>query len=144
MAEMETRSWRPFRIALALMILLLSVQAWTGDFVNVFVTTASTSGYSAASLFQGFVSQGPFLLWHALEGIAVLVAAILVFDISLRYHRRSVKIGAGLGLLLVAIAGIGGYFFVLSGFSNGVNSMQMGGAFIPCYAMYFITLYYTK
>jgi len=144
MAEMETRSWRPFRLSLAAMILLLTIQAWTGDFVNVFVTTASNSGYSAVAFVQGFASQGPFLIWHALEGIAVFAAAIVVFDISLRYHRRSVKVGAGLGLLLIAIAGIGGYFFVLSGFSNGSNSMQMGGAFIPCYAMYFITLYYTK
>jgi len=64
--------------------------------------------------------------------------------VSLRYHRRSVKIAAVLGLITVIIAGLGGYLFVLSGFSNGGNSMQMGGTFEFAFAFYFIALYYTK
>jgi hypothetical protein len=73
-----------------------------------------------------------------------LPLAIGVLVVSFRYHRRSMKIGAGLALLFVFIAGLGGYFFVLSGFSAGWSSVQMGGSFIGAYTMYFITLYYTK
>jgi hypothetical protein len=67
-----------------------------------------------------------------------------VFVVSLRYHRRSVKIAALLGLFSVAVAGLGGYLFVLSGFTDGGNTMQMGGGFLGAYAFYFITLWYTK
>jgi len=33
---------------------------------------------------------------------------------------------------------------VLSGFSAGGNSMQMGGGFELAFTFYFVTLYYTK
>jgi hypothetical protein len=73
----------------------------------------------------------------------ILLSAISVLVVSLRYRRRSVKIGAGLGLIVTIVAGLGGYLFVLSGFSAGGNSMQMGGAYLGTYALYFTTLYYT-
>ena len=31
----EARSWRPLRLSIVATLLLLSIQAWTGDFVNV-------------------------------------------------------------------------------------------------------------
>jgi hypothetical protein len=33
---------------------------------------------------------------------------------------------------------------VISGFTAGGFSMQMGGAFLGAYAMYFLVLYYSK
>jgi len=45
---------------------------------------------------------------------------------------------------MVVSAIIGGVLFVLSGFSAGGNSAQMGGSFIGAYAFYFIELYYAK
>jgi hypothetical protein len=41
-------------------------------------------------------------------------------------------------------AALGGYFFVMSGFSDGGNSAQMGGSYIAAYACYFLTMCYTK
>jgi hypothetical protein len=41
-------------------------------------------------------------------------------------------------------AALGGYFFVMSGFSDGRNSAQMGGSYIAAYACYFLTMCYTK
>jgi len=55
-----------------------------------------------------------------------------------------VKIASGLGLLFIVIAGLGRYLFVVSGFSDGGNSMQMGGAFLGASAMHFVALYYSK
>jgi len=79
-----------------------------------------------------------------MEGFLILLSAVGVLVVSLRYHRRSVKIGAILGLITVMISGLGGYFFVLSGFTSGGSSMQMGGTFEFAFAIYFVTLYYTK
>jgi hypothetical protein len=146
MAEMEMRSWRPFRLTIVATLILLSLQAWTGDFVNVFVTTSTWSvpAQNIGGFFQAITSHTVFLLWHGMEGLLVLLSAIAVLVVSFRYRRRSVKICAVMGLIAVIIAGLGGYLFVLSGFSNGGNSMQMGGSFLGAYALYFIALYYTK
>ena len=123
----------------------MSIQAWTGDFVNTFVTTSPSSVQQSVSGFFGAVAgAGPFLIWHAVEGILILLSAVGVLMVSLGCDRRSVKIGALLGLISVIAAGLGGYLFVLSGFSDGGNSMQMGGSFTAAYALYFITLWYTK
>lgn len=94
--------------------------------------------------FDAVSGAGPFLVWHAVEGVLILISAIVVLAISLRHDLRSVKIGALIGLITVVSAALGGYLFVLSGFSDGGSSMQMGGSFIGAYAFYFITLWYTK
>jgi heme A synthase len=139
------RSWRPLRRSIVATLVLLSLQGWTGDFVNVFVTTAQSSVEgSMQGFFSAVTAHGPFLLWHAAEGFLVLLSAIGVLVVSLRYDRRSVKVSALLGLIFVLLAGLGGFLFVLSGFADGGNSMQMGGSFIGAYAFYFITLWYTK
>ncbi len=82
-------------------------------------------------------------MWHGVEGFLILLSAFGVLILALRYHRRSVKVAAGLGLLFALIAGLAGDF-VLSGFSAGGSSMQMGGSYLGAYAIYFIALYYTK
>jgi hypothetical protein len=139
------RSWRPLRLSIVATLILLGLQGWTGDFVNLFVTTSSsTVQQSVGGFFQGVVDGGPFIVWHVVEGFLVLLSALGVLVVSLRYNKRSVKLGAVFGLLAVIAAGLGGYFFVLSGFSQGGNSMQMGGSYIIAFALYFITLYYTK
>ncbi len=142
----ETRSWRPLRLSIVATLLLLAVQGWTGDFVNVFVTTtpATNVNESVGGFFQAVLNGGLLLVWHGMEGFLILLSAVGALVVSLRYQRRSVKIGAALGLITVIIAGLGGYLFVLSGFTSGGNSMQMGGTFEAAFAFYFITLYYTK
>lgn len=139
------RSWRPLRRSIVATLVLLSIQGWTGDFVNVFVTTGHASvERSIQGFFSAVTSSGPFVLWHAAEGFLVLLSAVGVLAVSLGYERRSVKVSALLGLVSVLLAGLGGFLFVLSGFADGGNSMQMGGSFIGAYAFYFITLWYTK
>jgi hypothetical protein len=142
----EAKSWRPLRLSIAATLILLTLQGWTGDFVNVFVTTspANTSSQGLGGFFSAVMDGGLLLIWHGMEGFLILFSAIGVLVVSLRYRRRSVKVGALLGLVAVVVAGLGGYLFVLSGFSAGSSTMQMGGASIGAYALYFITLYYTK
>jgi hypothetical protein len=70
---------------------------------------------------------GLFLIWHGMEGLLVLLSAIGVMVVSLRYRRRSVKLGAALGLAAVFVAGLGGYLFVLSGFSAGAIRCRWRG-----------------
>jgi len=139
---------RRYRILVVVMLLILSVQAWFGDFVNIFVAPATgvtPPPFSVSGFFEGVESLGFTLIWHTFEGIALVVLGASLAVLSFTWSKsRSVRICSLLGFTFVILAGMGGALFVLSGFSNGGNSMQMGGSFIAAYALYFMTLYYSK
>jgi hypothetical protein len=139
---------RKFRIIVAVTLVILSVQGWFGDTVNIFYVPPSGTtapSYSAAGFLGAVESLGFPLLWHAFEGIFLVGLAAVIFGLSFRWTKsRSVRITSGLGLLMVVSAAIGGFLFVMSGFANGGNSAEMGGSFIGSYAFYFLTLYYSK
>ena len=141
-------STRRFRILLVVTLVILSVQGWFGDTVNIFFAPAAGTTPPPFS-FSGFVqvveSLGFPVIGHAAEGIVLLVLAVAVFALSFIWSKaKSVRIASGLGLFMVFSAALGGFLFVMSGFANGGNSAQMGGSFIGSYAFYFIALYYAK
>jgi len=128
-------------------IVLLSVQAWTGDVANLFASFPSGPVNGMSQFFGALSSSGPgpITLWHAVEGILIVLISVgIAFAAFARTGSRNVRIVAILGLFFVLAAALGGYDFVLSGFLNNGNSAQMGGAFIGAYAMSFMVLYYTK
>jgi uncharacterized membrane protein len=145
MSYREEPVWRSFRLLVVVNLILLSLQGWSGDYVNVFVTTHPQK---VAQTVQGFVAavtaSGPPLVWHALEGVLILVLGVIIAALSYRLSSLAVRVASALGVLSVLSAGIGGFLFVTSGFSAGGSSMQMGGSYIASYALYFITLWYTK
>jgi hypothetical protein len=128
-------------------IILLSVQGWTGDVVNLFAAFPAGAVNGFDGFFQGLESAGPGPLaaYHALEGIATLLLGAGITVAAFRKKAsRGVKVTSILGLASIAAAALGGYLFVFSGFANNGNSAQMGGAFIGAYAMNFLVLYYSK
>ena len=139
---------RKLRVLLVVTLIILTVQGWFGDTVNIFFAPASGTApppFSIDGFFQAVQSLGVSLIWHTFEGIALLILAVAIFALSFVWSKsRSVRISAGLGLLMVFSAALGGFLFVMSGFSNGGNSAQMGGSFIGSNAFHFICLYYAK
>ncbi len=142
------RSLHRLRILIVVMLLIVATQGWTGDFVNVFVAPSqgvSPYSFSMVGFLQGVESLGPFLIWHASEGVLIFALSLVLLFFSFRWStKRSVRISAALGTVTVVVAGLGGMLFVLSGFSDGGTSMQMGGSFLGVFALYFIELYFTK
>jgi hypothetical protein len=145
---------RTLRALIVAAIVILSVQGWFGDTVNIFFAPSHGIARPTATP-GGFVSelgrlQQPFFLeWHAWEGVVLLVLAVTITVLAFAWSRsaglaRGVRWWSVVGLLSVLSAGYGGYQFVISGFGNGASSAQMGGSFIAAYACYFMTLYYTK
>jgi succinate dehydrogenase/fumarate reductase cytochrome b subunit len=128
-------------------LILLSLQAWTGDAVNLFNSGSSgaVNGMSGAIQALEDFGPGPLALWHALEGILIVLLAVgIVVSVFRRTKLRSVRAVSLLALLFVLSAAVGGYLFLFSGFENNGNSAQMGGSFIGAYAMNFLVLYYSK
>jgi hypothetical protein len=133
----ETRSWPPLRLSIVATLLLLGIQGWTGDFANGFLTSTYSTNVSQSigGFFQAVLESGPALTVHSMLGILILLSATGILVVSLRYRRRSVKVGGALGPIVTIVAGLGGYLFVLSGSSPGGKSKQMGGAFLGAYAL---------
>ena len=139
---------RKMRVLLVATLAILSVQGWLGDVVNLFVSTSPTAAppFGFAGFFQGLGTLNSLpLLWHAYEGMLLIALAIAVLALSFKWSKsRGVRIASILGLFFILSAAFGGFLFVLSGFSNGGNSAQMGGSFIGGYALYFVALFYAK
>ncbi|HUI86885.1 MAG TPA: hypothetical protein VLY21_06995 [Nitrososphaerales archaeon] len=66
---------RPVRQMTVANLILLSVQAWTGDSVNLFATFQSGSVRSLGQVLQSLLSAGPgpVAAWNAIEGAMVFM-----------------------------------------------------------------------
>lgn len=139
-------NWHRLRLLIVATLILLTIQGWFGDTVNLFAVPTSPVNVesSANGVFQAIVNVGPTLIIHAFIGLAILALGITVLSLSLRSKPRNIQIPAVLGLVMVVSAIIGGTLFVLSGFTNNGVSAQMGGSYIGAYAFYFIELYFSK
>lgn len=124
---------------------ILSVQGWTGDFVNLFsVFPTGAVDFSANGLLQAVQKAGQIPVYHTLEGFLLVAFSLVVLILSLKTKVKSVQVFSILGLAAVVSAAVGGILFVFSGFQDNGNSAQMGGSFIGAYAFYFLELYFTK
>jgi hypothetical protein len=144
--SLDKSGWHRLRLLIVATLVLLTVQGWFGDTVNLFAipTSPVTVESSANGVFQAIVNVGPTLIIHAFVGLAILALGIVVLSFSLKSKPRNIQIPAILGLVMVSSAIIGGTLFVLSGFTNNGVSAQMGGSYIGAYAFYFIELYFSK
>jgi hypothetical protein len=138
--------FRGVRYAIMASIIVLTIQRWTGDFVNLF--SQFPSGQPSASmggLLSALYDAGALAVFHGLEGFLLVALSIAVVALSFRAsHARSIRVLSVLALGAIISAAVGGTLFVLSGFQNNANSAQMGGSFIGAYAFYFMELYFTK
>jgi hypothetical protein len=128
-------------------LVLLSLQAWTGDVVNLFAVFPSgpISGLGGAAQGLESAGPGPLAIYHGVEGVVIVLLTIGVAVTALRRSKSTgVRVASLLALFFVAAAALGGYLFLFSGFVNNGNSAQMAGSFIGAYAMNFLILYYSK
>ena len=146
-ADRTTDPLRGLKRMTVLNVILLSVQAWTGDTVNLYATfpQGGVGGLGGAVSALESAGPGPLAAFHGVEGVAILLIALGIAGAAFaKRSPRGVKVARILALLFVASAAIGGYLFLFSGFGNNGNSAQMGGSFIGAYAMNFLVLYYSK
>lgn len=147
-SNLSSRSPRRFRIILVFTLVVLSVQAWFGDYVAIFLAPATgitPPPFGISGLFSAVGSLGVGALYHASEGIFLVLLSAVVLALSFKWTTsKGARVAATLGFLFVISAAVGGFEFAMSGFSDGGNSAQMGGSFIAAYAMFFIALYYSK
>jgi hypothetical protein len=80
---MQRLSLRILRIAIIIIIVILTTQGWTGDFVNLFaVFPNGPVVYSFIGLTQALTGAGEMEVYHAVEGSILAVISILIFVLS--------------------------------------------------------------
>ena len=135
------RSWRPYRIILAITLVLTTIQGGIGG------PLAGSGGFNIASstsmgaVMSAIASSSGLLIFHAFEGLAIFILAIVIVAFAFRYHSRNVKVYSILSLIAALIALLGGYLH-FGGSPAGIPVMSEG--FIGTYEFLFMTLYYTK
>lgn len=82
--------------------------------------------YSFGGLMTALFGAGEFTVYHAFEGVLLVVLSLVVIGLSFKSKLRSLRILSILAAAGVISAVIGGVLFVLSGFQNNANSAQMG------------------
>jgi hypothetical protein len=133
------------RVCIAVMLVVLTAQGWTGDYVNLFAVFPTAVTHTMSEIFQALSSAGVLAVYHALEGLFLVVLSLIVLALSFKSSRSTpLRICAIIGTGSVISAAFGGLLFVLSDFLNNANSAQMGGSFLGAYAFFFLALYYTK
>jgi hypothetical protein len=83
---------RTLRVLIVAAIVILSVQGWFGDTVNIFFApshgitkpTATLGGFVSE---VGRLSQPFFLQWHTWEGVALALLAVTVTVLALAWSR---------------------------------------------------------
>jgi hypothetical protein len=130
------------------MIFWLLVQFLLGMAVNLFVEIPRNHpGANPPEYFSGVaqsvtwaILQGPVLLiLHALLGLLLLAAAIVVFVQAVRSGPRSFAIATGTGAFAILAAGLNGGSFL--NYNEDLSSMIMAALFAIALAAYAAAVY---
>lgn len=140
---------RGLRIATVVTLVILSIQGWTGDGVNLFALFPSGSvAYSLGGIARALrlvSGTGPMMIYHTAEGFVLVILSLIILALSFAWTKnRGARICAIFGTFWTISAAYGGLSFVFSGFLSNGSSAQMGASFIGAYAFYFLVLYYLK
>ena len=136
---------KKLKISIIVLLILLSIQGWTGDYVNLFaVFPSGPVKVSFSGLTWALESAGFMEVFHASLAAAILATSIFIVILSFRTKAKSLSVPSIFGLAAVVSAATGGLLFVFSGFTDNGYSAQMGGSFIGAYALFFVELCYTR
>jgi hypothetical protein len=92
------------RITLIIALVVLTVEGWTGNSVNLFATFPSGSHRgSLGGLVSALFDAGRLTAYHAFRGAAIIVLSLVVVGLSFTSKSRSLRIIS----ILAAAAGVG-------------------------------------
>src|ERR1700730_12153794 len=84
-----SRKIHRLRIFLVINLIILTIQGWFGDTVNIFVAPPGTnSTVPFSSLISTIASYGPLLILHAFEGFVLLIISIALVVASFKWSKN--------------------------------------------------------
>ena len=108
-----------------MLLVFLSLQGWTGDYVNLFAVFPSGS---VSILFGSFIraleGAGLAEVFHASLGISLLAASVVVLILSFRSKAKSLCISSIIGLAAVASAVVGGLLLFFQASATTISLLK--------------------
>ncbi len=142
---MATDTYRPLRVNLIALIVLLALQFELGMAVNLSdLHTVPAFGFSVSAVAGALARAGGEAITHAVLGTIMALGAIFTMVRSLASGIRRVQIVGVIVFVTLAFAAVNGYLFVLSGFENDGYSHGMATSFIVSLLACFMELYFLK
>ena len=144
-------SYRALRTLTLIILLLLAAQFLVGMLVNLFVVVpAQHPGAHPSEYFSGVVTGvlwvlGDGTLWlrvHAIIGLALFLAAIILLVLAIVSRRRAWIIASIFGLLGIVGAGFNGASFL--NYGEDFSSLLMAIGFLVAVIPYMIGVYVTR
>ena len=94
----SSKADRKIRISVIIVLVILTVQGWTGDFSNLFAVFPTTVTASMNGLFQALFNAGVLVAYHAMEGLVLVALSTLILAFSFTISKsKNVRIFAILG-----------------------------------------------
>jgi hypothetical protein len=119
-------------------LVFIMLQGFSGNWTTYFLILPG-----APTLSQGFVlGLTNLAMFHKIMGFVTGFVSILVMVFA--FISRStvfVRAFAVVGFVIVALAAMGGFLFVISGFQDRWALGQMADAFVGAFAAYFLQLF---
>jgi heme A synthase len=133
--NLSTALWASTGVILA----LLTLQGLSGNWITYFLVLPGGPAGLSQVFIGGLVSLA---LYHRVTGFIIGFLSILVLILAfVRRWSNYVRLFAVLGFIITALAAMGGYLFVKSGFEDRWALGQMSDAFVGAYAAYFLQLH---
>ncbi|MEM0271953.1 MAG: hypothetical protein QW514_05370 [Thermoprotei archaeon] len=152
MAQGETLSVGNRRVltktVVGVTIVFLFTQFLTGMWVNMFVSFPSTPysggffGMMGAMMSLMYIGGGVLLMIHMMMGYLILLFSLVALVAALLVGRMGVAAAGIAGFASVVFAGVNGLLFMLSGFTDDLNSYFMAVGFLLAFTSYFAMLYF--
>lgn len=134
--NLSIASWASTGVILA----LLTLQGLSGNWITYFLVLPGGPAGLSKVFIGGLVSLA---LYHRVMGFIIGFLSILILILAfVRRWSNYVRLFAVIGFIITALAAMGGYLFVKSGFEDRWPLGQMSDAFIGAYAAYFIQLFF--
>ena len=129
---------------------LLIIQFILGMWMNLFAVYPNihSSSYGTFSGMRGMFSvmqamfSVPELMVHMMMGVLILFISLIILILTIVRGNPALIILGFIAFVSIAVAGIGGMEFVLSGFSNNVFSFMMSLGFLFTVVSYALSLYF--
>ena len=102
------------KISIIVLLILLSIQGWTGDYVNLFaIFPVGSVHFSFGGLIKALEGAGSMEVFHASLAALILAASIFIVILSFREKTKSLSIPSIVGLAAVvsAVAVVCSLFF---------------------------------
>jgi len=139
--EKSAKYLKSFRFHSLLTLGVLMIEFVLGMYTALFVKFPDTLVNGEA--WRWSMESSPIILIHILVGTMLVLLAVSALVFAIMSHSRAALIGAIAGLVLIAVAYMGGSVF-LSNVNEDINSFIMALGFMGSVAAYGAAFYLTR